>query len=72
MARLHLAIQHCEGDSEVRTVKVEFEMEVPDLVADWEIEDFVSFHVGATSELKHSNPMAHQDLEAKRGTVSVR
>ena len=56
----------------MREVKVEFALEVPDDMTDSEIEAFVSFHIGATSELKGTNPMIDRDLEAKRGSVWIR
>ncbi len=55
----------------MKTVRVEFSLEVLDDMTDSEIEAFVSFHIGATSELKGDNPMIDMALEAKPGSVWI-
>lgn len=56
----------------MKTVKVEFEVDVPETATDKEIKDWVSFEIGAVGSLANDNPMADTDLEANYGTVLVR
>jgi len=55
----------------MKTVRVEFEIEVPAAATDKEIEDWVAFNVGASCLLDGNNPMSNMDLSAIRGSVSV-
>lgn len=55
----------------MKTVRVEFKVKVPETATDKEIEDWISFEIGATCQLAGDNPMSYQDLEAERGTVSA-
>lgn len=59
-------------NTNTKTVRVEFEIDVPDAATDKEIEDWVGFYVGATGQLAGDNPMSDTDLNAKCGSVSVR
>ena len=56
----------------MKTVRVEFSLNVPDEMTDPEIEDFVSFYLRTKSELRHDNPMADGELEAVFGSVWIR
>lgn len=49
----------------MRTVKVEFEVKIPDSASDQEAEAWLRFELGATGELSGDNPMIDCDLEAK-------
>lgn len=56
----------------MKTVRVEFSLEVPDHATDEEIKAFVSFHINATCFLKGDNPMIDQYLEAQMDSVWIR
>lgn len=55
----------------MKTVTVQFDVQVPASATDQEIEDWVSFDVGASFKFDGDNPMADRDLNAIRGSVRV-
>jgi hypothetical protein len=56
----------------MRTVRVEFDVKVPEHATDNDVIEWVSFEVGASGMLLNSNPMSDRDLEADYGSVRVR
>ena len=56
----------------MKKVTVQFDVEVPESATDSQIEDWVSFHVGATGQLGNDNPMIYRDLDAVNGSVWLR
>jgi hypothetical protein len=55
----------------MKRVTVQFDVEVPDDATDVEIEEWVSFEIGATCTLSGENSLSDQDLNAVRGSVWV-
>ena len=56
----------------MKTITVQFDVEVPDEATDADIEAWVSFEVGARCQFNGAgNPLAHTDLQAKSGSVRI-
>jgi len=47
---------------------VSFYIEVPDMIPEDDIEEWVKFHVGYTGQMRCENPLANEDIVAKTGT----
>lgn len=50
---------------------VSFSVEVPDDVSDDDVEEWAAFELHAIGNMSITNPMAHTDLSAQYGSVSV-
>ena len=50
---------------------VSFSVEVPDDVSDYDVEEWAAFELHAIGKMPITNPMAHTDLRAQYGSVSV-
>lgn len=56
----------------MKTVTVQFEVDVPDNATDSDVEAWVAFEVGASCQFNGAgNPLDCTDLKANRGSVSV-
>ena len=50
---------------------VSFSVEVPDDVSDDDVEEWAAFELHAIGNMPTTNPLAHTDMRAKYGSVSV-
>lgn len=59
-------------ENSVKTVTVQFDVDVPDDATDMQIEEWVAFEVGARCQFNGAgNPLAHTDLQANRDSVRI-
>lgn len=55
----------------MKTVKVEFEVKVPNDMTEEQVFEWVSFNIGTNGGCSLQNPLADTDLEAEFGSVYI-
>ncbi|MEW6691579.1 MAG: hypothetical protein AB1340_01940 [Pseudomonadota bacterium] len=55
----------------MKSVRVEFSVQVPDKVTDDQIEEWVEFELGVLGGMSGDNPLSDRDLEAESGSVRI-
>lgn len=65
-------LKRAYGGHEMKTVKVEFEVHIPDDMDIDDAEEWIGFEVGANRQMTPVHPQMEKDLEPIHGSFSVR